>query len=72
MYALTASQAADKASVPLLGPGLPAGTTVASYLRDVYGYEHGFRWHALLILASYVLGFAGLAVLLMHKSWLQR
>lgn len=40
---------------------------------QVYGYEYGFRWWALLIVASYTVGFTVLAVVfLKYVSFLKR
>ncbi|WIA20601.1 hypothetical protein OEZ85_004985 [Tetradesmus obliquus] len=71
IYGLGASQLGDN-HTPLVGPGLPAGTTVSSYLKAVYDYDYDFRWWALLIMVGYCLGFTILAVGFMHKSFLRR
>jgi hypothetical protein len=42
IYGLGASQLGDNHS-PLVGPGLPADTTVSSYLKAVYDYDYEFR-----------------------------
>lgn len=40
---------------------------------QVYGYEFGFRWWALLIVASYTVGFTVLAVVFLKPvSFLKR
>lgn len=42
-------------------------------LPQVYGYEYDFRWWALLIVASYTVGFTVLAVVfLKYVSFLKR
>lgn len=72
IYGLAASQLGDNFS-PIKGPGLAPGSTVSSYLENVYGYEYGFRWWALLIVASYTAGFTVLAVVfLKYVSFLKR
>lgn len=71
IYGLSASQLGDN-QTPLKGPGMAADATVSSYLSDTFGYEHYFRWYALLIVIAYVIGFMLLAVGFMHKSFLKR
>jgi hypothetical protein len=40
---------------------------------QVYGYEYGFRWWALLIVSSFTVGFTVLAVVfLKYVSFLKR
>lgn len=57
----------------LVSPGLPANTTVAGYLQQIYGFSHEFRWYGLLIILAYVIGFLITAVLLMkHITFLRR
>lgn len=71
IYGLGADQLGNNFT-PLKGPGLPASTTVASYLESTFGYRYDFRWYALLIVACYAIGFSILAVMFMHKSFLKR
>lgn len=71
IYGLGASQLGNNHN-PLRGPGLPPTTTVSSYLESTFGYQYGFRWYALLIVAGYALGFMILAVAFVHKLFLKR
>lgn len=71
IYGLGASQLGNNHN-PLRGPGLPATTTVSTYLESTFGYQYEFRWYALLIVAAYAIGFIILAVAFMHKSFLKR
>lgn len=71
IYGLSSSQLGDN-QTPLKSPGIAADATVSSYLNDTFGYQHSFRWYALLIIVAYVIGFMLLAVGFMHKSFQKR
>ncbi|KAG2439064.1 hypothetical protein HYH02_006591 [Chlamydomonas schloesseri] len=72
LYGLAVDQLGDNTNT-LKGAGIPAGTTVSSFLQSYFGYDYDFRFWCLLIVVAYVVFFRSMGIVaLRYVSFLKR
>ncbi|KXZ56523.1 hypothetical protein GPECTOR_1g47 [Gonium pectorale] len=72
LYGLGADQLGGN-DTPFTYPGLSQGATIATFIERNFGYDYGFRFWCLLIVAGYIIGLRVIAILaLRYISFLRR